>query len=122
MLAGGCGRISRERLFDDAEAAHAAVAAPRDAMYIHRVKKAMVRKQVYLTAEQNERLRRAAARERRTEAEILRDALDSHLGATERSAAEIRADPLWEIVGVGESEEGDLSERVDDILYGSGGA
>ena len=34
----------------------------------------MVRKQIYLTPELDERLRRAAARQRRSEAEVLREA------------------------------------------------
>lgn len=95
-------------------------------MYIHRVKKGMVRKQVYLTAEQNDRLRSAAARQRRTEAEILREALDQHLGQPGRSSPPVDEDPLWDIVGIASSDDGgagsDLSERVDDVLYGAGGA
>jgi predicted DNA-binding protein len=35
----------------------------------------MVRKQIYLTAELNERLRREAKRQRRSEADIMREAL-----------------------------------------------
>lgn len=88
-------------------------------MYIHRVRKGMVRKQVYLTPEQNERLRRAAARERRTEAEVLRDALDRHLGASVPASAKLADDTLWGIVGIGSSDDGDLSERVDEVLYGA---
>lgn len=88
-------------------------------MYIHHVKKAMVRKQVYMTAEQNERLRRAAARERRTEAEILRDALDRHLGDAGRSAPALEEDALFEIVGIAASDDGSLSEHADDVLYGA---
>lgn len=92
-------------------------------MYIHRVKKGMVRKQVYLTAEQNDRLRSAAARERRTEAEILREALDRHLGQPGRAGSPVDDDALWDIVGIASGEGGeDLSERVDDVLYGAGGA
>jgi len=81
-------------------------------MYIHRVKKGMVRKQVYLTAEQNARLRRAAARDRRTEADILREALDEE-------QPDPQEDSLWDLVGVGTGDDDDLSERVDEILYGS---
>jgi hypothetical protein len=47
-------------------------------MYIHRVAK-LVRKQVYLTAEQDEWLAKVAARERRPEAEIIRAALDARI-------------------------------------------
>ena len=45
------------------------------AAYMHRVAR-MVRKQVYLSR----RLRRAARRLRRSEADVLREALERHLG------------------------------------------
>jgi hypothetical protein len=83
----------------------------------------MVRKQLYLTREQNERLRRTAARERRTEAEILREALDRHLGSSAPSASQIDNDPMWGIVGIAKNAKSDdASEHADDILYGGGGA
>jgi hypothetical protein len=78
----------------------------------------MVRKQIYISAEQNTRLRRAAVRSRRTEAEVLREALDDHLGDPARKKVGVARDALWGIVGIGASREGDLSERVDDYLYG----
>jgi len=81
----------------------------------------MVRKQVYLTAEQDTRLRRAAKRQQRSEAEVLRDALDRYLpGEGEQEPTD--GDPLFRLVAAGSSETGNLSESVDDILYGRGGA
>ena len=86
-------------------------------MYIHRVSQPMVRKQVYLTAELDERLRREAKRQRRTEAEILREALAAQLNASHPSKLDATEDPLWKLVGIAESREADLSERVDEVLY-----
>jgi hypothetical protein len=81
----------------------------------------MVRKQVYLTAEQDSRLRRVAKQQQRSEAEVLRDALDRFLPAT---GAEQPADDdaLFRLVGAGRSQQDNLSESVDDILYGRGRA
>lgn len=77
----------------------------------------MVRKQVYLTAELDERLRREAARQRRPEAEILREALAARLDVAGKDAVDTSADPLWKLVGIGASKGTDLSERVDEVLY-----
>jgi hypothetical protein len=89
------------------------------AMYIHRMPKAMIRKQVYLTAELDDRLRREAKRQRRTEAEILREALAARLNATNPSGSDAPKDALWALVGIGASKETNLSERVDEVLYGA---
>jgi len=78
---------------------------------------AMVRKQVYITETQNSRLRRAAARQRRTEAELVRDALDAHLAGAAPSPSRLADDRLFDIVGLGRSGEGTLSTDVDRLLY-----
>ena len=77
----------------------------------------MVRKQIYITAEQNSRLRKAARKQRRPEAEIVRDALDRNLGTPPRKGKGFDDDPLWDIVGLSHG-PGDLSSNVDDHLYG----
>jgi hypothetical protein len=99
-------------------------------MYIHHVAK-LVRKQVYLTVEQQDWLSGTAARERRPEAEIIRDALDAHARPKRAPRADFARDPLWRIVGIGSSEgsqgshggrrggNGDVSENVDHYLYGA---
>ena len=92
-------------------------AASTEAMYIHRMAR-MVRKQIYLSREQNERLRRAARRLRRTEADVLREALERHLG-DRRGGVSLARDPLWAIVGIAASPHGDLSNRIDEHLYGA---
>jgi hypothetical protein len=87
-------------------------------MYIHRVP-ALVRKQVYLTVEQNHLLKQAADRERRTEAEIIRGALDQRLRPRRAPRVGGRRDPLWGIVGIGQSATRDGSNNVDHYLYGA---
>ena len=77
----------------------------------------MVRKQIYLTVEQDRRLRRAAKKHRRTEAEIIRDALDRTLGDASRS--DPSGDALWGLVGIASGKNDDLSEQVDAVLYGT---
>jgi hypothetical protein len=77
----------------------------------------LVRKQVYLTEEQNEWLHKAAAREGRPEAEIIRSALDARMGPQHAPAFRLADDPLWDIVGLGKSDRDDVSENVDSYLY-----
>jgi hypothetical protein len=79
----------------------------------------MIRKQVYLTPELDERLRREAKRQRRTEADILREALAAQLNATHPSSSDASDDAIWRLVGIGISKDTDLSERVDEELYGA---
>jgi hypothetical protein len=94
---------------------------PKCCIYITVTARNMVRKQVYLTAAQDARLRQVAKQQQRSEAEVLRDALDRYLPGT-RAQESTDSDPLFRLIAAGCSEEGDLSESVDDILYGRGGA
>ena len=87
-------------------------------MYIHHMGK-LVRKQVYLTAEQDQWLTKTAARERRPAAEILRAALDERMRPQRAPKARLATDSLWKIVGLGASDERDVSEQVDHYLYGA---
>jgi hypothetical protein len=87
-------------------------------MYIHHMA-SLVRKQVYLTAEQNDLLKRAAGREQRSEAEIIRSALDLRLRPRRPARTSLRRDPLWGIVAAGQSTARDVSENVDHYLYGA---
>jgi len=80
----------------------------------------LIRKQVYLTEEQNEELRRAAAREGRPEAEIIRSALDARLGPKDHPRFRMAEDTLWDVVGLGTSAVDDVSENVDAYLYQRG--
>jgi len=87
-------------------------------MYIHHMAR-LVRKQVYLTVEQNELLKQAAGHERKTEAEVIRSALDQRLRPRRAPRRPSSADPLWGIVGLGRSGVRDVSVQVDHYLYGS---
>jgi len=87
-------------------------------MYIHHVGK-LVRKQVYLTAEQNEWLARTAAQQRRPAAEVIRAALDAGMRSRRAPRARLATDSLWDIVGLGSSARRDVSEQVDHYLYGA---
>lgn len=78
----------------------------------------MVRKQIYLTAAQDRRLRREALRQRRAEAEIIREALDRQLGE-DTAGHDVSSDSLWDIIGIARSGRGDLSTNVDHYLYGA---
>jgi hypothetical protein len=77
----------------------------------------MVRKQLYITPEQDRRLRQAAAKRRRTEAEVMREALDRHLvGGDEPDRT---GDPLWGMVAIGQGGVADGSVEVDHYVYGT---
>jgi hypothetical protein len=78
----------------------------------------MVRKQFYLSVEQNEQLHRTAARQRRSEADVLRDALDRHLERRSRQRGRFDDDPVWQIVGMFATGDRSLSTRIDEFLYG----
>jgi hypothetical protein len=88
------------------------------AMYIHRMNR-LVRKQVYITEEQEQLLKRAARRERRTEADIFRFALEQVLRPKKIRRNRAERDPLWEIVGLGQTGDGDVARNVDHYLYGA---
>ena len=86
-------------------------------MYIHYVGR-LVRKQVYLTAAQDELLKQAAAQERKTEAEVIRSALDQRL------VPSVRHDGRHPAIHSGRSWGGrsggrDVSDQVDHHLYGA---
>lgn len=73
----------------------------------------MVRIQIHLTVEQDQRLRALAARRGVPRAELIRRGID--LALDEDMSGR---DPLLDLVGAaGMAVEPDLSERHDDILY-----
>jgi len=79
----------------------------------------LVRKQVYLTPEQDEWLARTAAQQRRPAAEVIRAALDAGMRPRRAPRARLATDSLWDIVGLGSSDRRDVSEQVDHYLYGA---
>jgi hypothetical protein len=78
----------------------------------------LVRKQVYITSEQEELLKQIASREKRSEADIIRSALDARLRPRRAPLRRLSDDSLWGIVGLGAGDAGDVSENVDAYLYG----
>jgi hypothetical protein len=78
----------------------------------------LVRKQVYITPEQESLLKGIAAREKRSEADIIRTALDERLRPGPPGVRRKDGDALWDIIGVGASDRRDVSEDVDHYLYG----
>ena len=72
-----------------------------------------------MTAEQEERIRRLALQRRRSEAEVIREALDRLLDAhASNETPPLEKDALWAIVGLGVGDSGDVSANVDAYLYG----
>jgi hypothetical protein len=78
----------------------------------------LVRKQVYITADQDQRLKEAAARDKLSEAEVIRAALDERLKPKRKPSRRRSGDSLWAVVGVGSADTRDGSLRVDELLYG----
>lgn len=75
--------------------------------------KGMVRKQLYLAAEQEMALKRRATEERTSEAEVVRKALGLYLARRPRG----RRNPLRELVGAVRLGGQHASERHDDAIY-----
>jgi Arc/MetJ-type ribon-helix-helix transcriptional regulator len=67
----------------------------------------MVKTTIYLPEPLKERVRRAAAEQRRSEAAVIRDALEKYTADRERPRPTL---PLFK------SGRGDIAERVDEIL------
>jgi predicted transcriptional regulator len=71
----------------------------------------MKRTTVYLEEDLNLELKRLADQQGRPQAELIREALRNYAQANRSS----RAVPEW--VGLGQSGVGNLSERVDELLF-----
>lgn len=76
-------------------------------------KEKMIRKQIYLEPKQNEYVKILSAREGKTEAEIIRDALDNYIVTIRK----VREDPLTQLFGIVETEERDGSVMHDRDIY-----
>lgn len=73
----------------------------------------LVRKQTYITPAQDDALKRVAGRRSRTEAEIIREALEQYLRAQEGR----RRYPLLDIIGIASGGPIAGSEHHDRDLY-----
>ncbi|WP_066190180.1 MULTISPECIES: ribbon-helix-helix domain-containing protein [Gracilibacillus] len=71
-----------------------------------------VRKQVYLEPSQNKQIKQLSARERKTEAEIIREAVDDYLVKRETSK-----DPLAQLIGMVKDGDSKGSTHHDSTVY-----
>jgi hypothetical protein len=82
----------------------------------------MIRTQVYLTEEQSHDIKALARRERRPEADILRDLVERGRLTTRGKRQETAGDALLRLAELGTRlglrGPTDLSTRLDDYLYG----
>ncbi len=82
----------------------------------------MIRTQVYLTEEQARDIKLRAKREKKHEAEVIRDLLSKGLGTPSTTGHETTGEALLRLARLGEKLKikapADLSSRIDDYLYG----
>ena len=82
----------------------------------------MIRTQVYLTEEQARDIKLRAKREKKREAEVIRDLLNKGLGIPSATGRETTGEALLRLARLGEKLKikapADLSSRIDDYLYG----
>ena len=82
----------------------------------------MIRTQVYLTEEQARDIKLRAKREKKREAEVIRDLLNKGLEVPGGKARETTGEALLRLARIGETLKSkapaDLSSRIDDYLYG----
>lgn len=78
----------------------------------------MIRTQVYLTEEQAQDIKLRARREKRREAEIIRELLDVGRQAVAKQQRETTGESLLRLARLGGKGPADLSKRIDDYLYG----
>ncbi|MFD1361813.1 ribbon-helix-helix domain-containing protein [Lentibacillus salinarum] len=74
--------------------------------------KQKVRKQIYLEPDQNKKIKQLSARERKTEAEIIRDAVNNYL-----SNNEANTDPLSQLIGMVKNGDRQGSTKHDLDIY-----
>ncbi len=82
----------------------------------------MKRKQIYIEKDQDERLKRAAADRKVSEAEIIREAIDRYLDMKSPPVLEsIEDHPIWKMVGAADEPGGvtDGSVNYKFYLYGA---
>lgn len=77
----------------------------------------MVRLQIYLEKEQKRALERRAKLLDKSVAQLIREAIDKSL-QNEGYGPIPEKDTFWNIIGLGQSQRGDLSTEHDKYLYG----
>jgi hypothetical protein len=78
----------------------------------------MVRTQVYLTEEQSRDIKLRAKREKKPEAEIIRELVNTGLRSARTTGQESTGASLLRLAGIHGKAPADLSTRIDDYLYG----
>jgi hypothetical protein len=78
----------------------------------------MIRTQVYLTEEQARDIKLKAKREKKHEAEVIRELVSQGLKTTSPSRRESTGASLLRLAAIGGKAPADLSTRIDDYLYG----
>lgn len=77
-------------------------------------KEKMIRKQIYLEAKQNDEVKILSTRKGKTEAEIIREAIDHYLYENKPMID----DPLTELIGIVDADETMGSIQHDEVIYG----
>ena len=82
----------------------------------------MIRTQVFLTEEQARDIKLRAKREKKREAEVIRELLNMGFNASQSPRGETTGEALLRLAKLGEKlrvkAPADLSSRIDDYLYG----
>jgi hypothetical protein len=78
----------------------------------------MIRTQVFLTEEQARDIKLRAKREKKHEAEVIRELLNEGLNTARRRKRESTGESLLRLAAIRGKGPSDLSVRVDDYLYG----
>lgn len=72
----------------------------------------LIRKQTYINVKQNQALKRQAAKEHKTEAEIIRRAIDAYLNTDM-----VGEDPLLGLIGLTDHDPDDGAAKHDRYIY-----
>jgi hypothetical protein len=78
----------------------------------------MIRTQVYLTEEQARDIKLRAKREKKREAEVIRELLSEGLKTQPLKGRDSTGESLLRLAKIGGKAPADLSSRLDDYLYG----
>jgi len=78
----------------------------------------MIKTMVYLTEEQSRDIKLRAKRERKHEAEVIRELLSVGLKRSQTTRGESTGESLLRLANIGGKGPADLSTRLDDYLYG----
>lgn len=78
----------------------------------------MIKKMVYFTEEQARDIELKAKRERRYEAEVIRELISEGLKTSQTKQGESAGASLLRLAEIGGKGPADLSMRIDDYLYG----